>query len=89
MPRFSKFLVLTLVVLMDQSLEAESTGSELEREFGKFLWPIAEHIHRYYFEEIPADSLMSAGVEGPVPRPRPGFPATPSGEATDIHSRPS
>ena len=64
MPRFSKFLVLALVVLLDHSLEAESSGSELEREFGKFLWPIAEHIHRYYFEEIPADSLMSAGVEG-------------------------
>ncbi len=64
MLRSSKLIFCTLLVLTVHSLEAESPGSEMEREFGKFLWPIAEHIHRYYVEEIPPDSLMSAGVEG-------------------------
>ena len=64
MSRAGKLLVCPLLVLAAHALEAEPAGSALEREFGRFLWPIAEHIHRYYYEQIPADSLMSAGVEG-------------------------
>ena len=36
----------------------------IDQEYKAVLWPIAQRIHEYYFEEIPPDTLMQAAARG-------------------------
>ena len=57
-----RFFVLLLTFLSI----AQPVGSSpsIDKEYKTVLWPIAQRIHEYYFEEIPPDTLMQAAARG-------------------------
>ena len=61
MSRVLALLLCSILFLSSTGLEAKTTVQE---EYRNILWKIAQNIHHYYFEEIPPDTLMHAGVRG-------------------------
>ena len=61
MSRVLALLLCSILFLYSTGLEAKTTVQE---EYRNILWKIAQNIHHYYFEEIPPDTLMHAGVRG-------------------------
>ena len=55
-----------IVVLLSVSHPEPSAAADkaVNREFDEYLRPVAAYIYQYYFEEIAADSLMHAGLNG-------------------------
>ena len=56
-------LSLLLLTCLSITQPVESSNS-IDQEYKAVLWPIAQRIHEYYFEEIPPDTLMQAAARG-------------------------
>ncbi len=59
--RFSLLLLLSFLPAL--SPPAHATPS-IDQEYKTVLWPIAQRIHEFYFEEISPDTLMQAAARG-------------------------
>ena len=54
-------VLLLTCLLTTQPVESSNS---IDQEYKAVLWPIAQRIHEYYFEEIPPDTLMQAAARG-------------------------
>ena len=55
-------LVCTVLLLLTSPAGVET--ATVQDEVNELVWPTAARIYRYYFEQIPADTLMHAAVRG-------------------------
>ncbi|MEW6752875.1 MAG: S41 family peptidase [Candidatus Latescibacterota bacterium] len=61
MLRTTGLLATAFLLLASPRLEARTTVQE---EFQGLLWKIAHHVYNYYYEEVPADTLVQATARG-------------------------
>ena len=56
----SKYSILLIIFFSIIS----SAQNSVEKEYKDVLWPVAQRIHEYYFEELSPDTLMQAAARG-------------------------
>jgi carboxyl-terminal processing protease len=59
--RFSLLLLLSFMPALTPAVHA---APSIDQEYKNVLWPIAQRIHEYYFEELSPDTLMQAAARG-------------------------
>ena len=57
-------VIVALLLCLPRVGRSSPPDKEINKEFDHYLRPVAGYIYEYYFEKIPADSLIIAGLEG-------------------------
>ena len=56
---FTNYHIVILVVI-----GSNVAAQNVEKDYKEVLWPVAQRIHEYYFEELTPDTLMQAAARG-------------------------